>query len=125
MKYGSVLIPTKDETLEFQVFKRLSNTAYEYEDKPSITFRGKFANDLEKNQYRIQMGINGNQDSLFIYSSNMPIEDLKVGDMVLVMGEKRYIQSVGYYYTQNKITNLSLFSDKYIIQKSPKGLNIQ
>lgn len=125
MKYGSVLIPLKDETLTFQIFKRLSNSAYEYEDKPSITFRGKFANDLEKNQYRIQAGVNGAQDSLFIYSSNLPIKDLKIGDMVLVMGEKRYIQSIGYYYSQNRIVNYSLFNDDYIMEKSPKGLNVQ
>lgn len=125
MKYGSVLIPLKDETLTFQIFKRLPNSAYEYEDKPSITFRGKFANDLEKSNYRIQTGVNGNQDSLFIYSSNLPIKDLKVGDMVLVMGEKRYIQSIGYYYSQNRIVNYSLFSEQYIAEKSPKGINVQ
>lgn len=125
MKYGSILIPTKDETLNIQVFKRLPNSAYEYETTPSITFKAKLANDLEKNQYRIQTGVNGNQDSLFLLSSNMPMEDLKVGDMVLVLGEKRYIQSIGYYFSQNKIVNLSLFNEKYIMQKSPKGINIQ
>ena len=125
MRYGSVLIPSQDETLTFQIFKRLPNSAYEYETTPSITFRGKVANDYEKNHYRIQSGVNGNQDSLFIYSSNLPIKDLKVGDMVLVMGEKRYIQSIGYYFSQNRLVNYSLFNEQHIMDKSPKGLNVQ
>lgn len=125
MRYGDFLIPQKEETIEIQVFHRAANSPYEYETTPSIVFKGKMANDMEKESYRIQTGVNGNEDSLFILSSNMPIQDLKVGDMVMLLGEKRYIQSIGYYFSQVKLVNMSLFSNEYIFQKCPKGLNIQ
>lgn len=125
MKYGEFFIAQKDETLNIQVFKRVANSAYEYEQVPSLTFKGKIANNIERKQYHIQRGVNGNTDSLFIFSSNMPFKDLKVGDLIVVLGEKHYIQSIGYYINENKIVNMGLFNEDYIIEKSPKGINIQ
>ena len=113
---------TNNETLEFVVFPRKENSKYEYDKSKSFTFRGRIANAREKKLYRLQSGVNTNQDTTYIYATNLP-KEINVGDQIRFLGQTQTIKSVGFYYDVNGIVNLSLFSDEYIQAQCPKGLS--
>ena len=116
-----MLTYTNNETLEFVVIPRKEDDKYVYDKDNSFTFRGKIANTREKKLYRLQQGVNGNQDTVYIYATNLP-KEVKVGDQIRFLGQTQTIKSVGYYYDVNGIVNASLFSDEYIQAQCPKGL---
>ena len=118
------MIPTNDERFILEVYKRKANSKYEWEDASSSSFRGRIASDIEKKNYRIQKGVNGNTDSTFIYCSNMP-KTIDVGDKVKFMGKIWSVQSIGYYYNASRIINPNVMSDQQIIARCPKGINLQ
>ena len=117
-------IPTNDEKYELELYKRQENSKYEYEDNPSCIFRGRPANTLEKKLYRIQKGVNGSSDSIFVYCSNLP-QDLKIEDQVKYMGKFYTVQSIGYYFDAARFVNPRCLSEEQIIARCPKGLNLQ
>lgn len=114
---------TIGETLELEVVRRKENSPYEYSNVSIGTFKGKVAGTKETKSYHITSGVNGNIGSMFLICSNLPT-DIKVGDIVKVMGESKVVNSVGYYCEKTNIINNSLFSNEYLIAKCPKGLNI-
>ena len=118
------MIPTNNETYKFTLTKRVKNSAYEYEETPTSVFYGRPANTLETKNYRIQKGVNGNNDSHFIVSSNLP-DVVDINDRVLYLGKEWTIMSVGYYFDASRIVNARAFSEEQIIAKCPKGINIQ
>ena len=118
------MIVVNGENYRFKVFKRKPNSPYEWEKESTITFKGRPASQFEKKQYRIQQGVNGGSDSVFVISSNLP-KELGVKDKVLFQGKEWTIASIGYYYDQAKFINASLFSDEYIESRCPKGINLQ
>lgn len=119
------MIPTNDETYILEVYKRKENTPYEYEDYPYLVFKGRPANNLERKKYRIQKGVNGNTDSVFIFSSNLNADIINAGDRVVYLGKVWEVQSVGYYLDSSYIINGQLFSNDYIASRSPKGVALQ
>lgn len=118
------MIVTNDERYELKVYKRRDNSAYDYENVDVIAFRGRPASQTEIKTYRIQKGVNGNTDSVFIKSSNLPVE-IKPGDQVTFLGKIWLVQSIGYYYDQALIINPACLSDAQIADRCPKGLNLQ
>lgn len=119
------MIPANDETFVLVVYKRKENSSYEYEDTPYYTFKGRPANNFETKKYRIQKGVNGNTDSIFVFSSNLNIDNLNPGDRVNYFGKIWEVQSVGYYFESSYVVNGQLFSDEYIARHCPKGVNLQ
>lgn len=113
----------KGETYLLKRFKRKENSSYEYESFPDVTFRGKIANNPEQKMYRIQKGVNGSIDSVYIVSSNLPV-DISVGDKVEMMGKIYTVESVGYYYELAKYVNASILDNEYIISRCPKGITM-
>lgn len=122
MKYGTFIIPSK-ETHILKVYSRIDNS-YDYETTPKITFKGRPANNMETREYRVMKGVNGANSSVFVYCSNLP-EKVKIGDKVEFLNQIWTIMSIGYYYDNTKIINAGIMSEDYIMQKSPKGINIQ
>ena len=118
------MIVVRGETYDFQLVPRKENSAYEYENHPSITFRGRPANSIEKKNYRIQQGVNGNTDSVYVICSNLPNE-IKPGDRITFVGKVWTVNSVGYYYEDNRVVNNSIMSNEYLMERCPKGLNLQ
>ena len=118
------MIAVGNERYKFVLFKRKSNTAYEWEDVPSATFRGRPANQLEKKLYRVMQGVNGNTDSIFVICSNMP-KDLKPKDKVLFLGKEWQVNSVGYYFDEARFVNAGIMSEEHIASRCPKGINLQ
>ena len=118
------MIVVNDENYEFDVYKRINNTAYEWEHFPSIQFKGRPANRQEVKTYRILQGVNGNSDSCYIITSNLP-ETIKPKDQVFFLGKMWTVESVGYYYDSNLIVNPRILSNEAIISKCPKGINLQ
>lgn len=118
------MIPTNNETYELEVIKRVKNSAYEYEEAPTIRFKGRPANTMEKRNYRILKGVNGNSDSQFIFATNLP-EIVDIGDQIKFLGKIWSVQSVGYYFDANRIANAGAFNEEQIVARSPKGINIQ
>lgn len=118
------MIPTNNETHELEVYKRKQNSKYEYEENPSFYFNGRPANTLERKNYRVQKGVNGNNDSLFILSSNLP-DNVDIGDQIKYLGKIWTVQSVGYYFDASRIINSRAFNESQIVAKAPKGINIQ
>lgn len=124
MPYQQFTKPNQGETYILGLFKRKENTPYEWEDSPSIQFKGRPANNMEKRMYRIQQGVNGGSDSIFILTTNLP-EDIKVKDKVLFMGKEWTVESVGYYFNDAEIINAGIMSEEYIMARCPKGINLQ
>ena len=118
------MIPTNNETYLFQVYKRVENSPYVYEDYPSFQFKGRPASNIEKKKYRVQKGVNGNTDSIYILSSNL-FEELNPGDRVLGFGKIWEVQSTGYYFDSSYILNGQIMSEEYIASRCPKGVNLQ
>lgn len=118
------MIPTNNETYEFECYKRHKNSKYDYDDYPTIVFNGRPANTLERKNYRIIKGVNGNSDSQFVFVSNLP-ENVDIGDQIHYLGKMWVVQSIGYYFDASKIVNAKAFNEEQIISKCPKGINIQ
>ena len=111
------------ETVTIKHIKRIQNSAYEYESVDNGMFKAKIVGTKEKRTYRVQSGVNGGVDSLYLKVSNFN-DDIKVGDYIEVLGETKLVNSVGYFYEESNLVNTSLFSNKYIINKCPKGINV-
>ena len=73
------MIPTNDEKYELELYKRLKNSDYEWEKAPLLTFKGRPASQVEVKKYRVQKGVNGNTDSVFVKATNLP-KEVSVGD---------------------------------------------
>ena len=119
------MIVANDETYILEVYKRKQNSPYEYEDTPCLVFKGRPANNVERKKYRIQKGVNGNTDSVFIFSSNLNINDLNAGDRIVYLNKIWEVQSVGFYFDSSYIVNGAIFSDDYIASRCPKGVTLQ
>jgi len=115
------MIPSVGETFVLALYKRLENSAYEYESKPSLRFHGRMANNLEKRSYNLLSGVNSTEDSIMIYSSRLPSQ-VKDGDKVLFMGKMWTVESVGYYFLYNTLINASALPVEQIEKNAPKGL---
>lgn len=118
------MITARGETYRLERFPRVENSPYEFESAPDVFFFGRPASQFEKREYRIQQGVNGNSDSVFVYCTNIP-DSVKPKDKIRYMGKEWTVASVGYYFESNLISNASVFSDGYIADRCPKGLNLQ
>ena len=118
------MIPTANEQIEGKVYKRISNSAYEYEKTPCIIFRCRLASSIEKKKYRVMKGVNATTDSTFLYATNLPYSELKDGDKIELLGKIWTVESVGYYFEQSKVVNSGVMNDQYLFQKCPKGVTI-
>lgn len=118
------MIPTNDEKYELKLYKRVKNSSYEWEKTPSIVFRGRPANQVESKIYRVMKGVNGNTDSIFVKSTNLP-EEISVNDKVVFLGKEWTVMSVGYYFDGGLFVNPSCLSEEQIVERCPKGLNLQ
>lgn len=118
------MLVSHGETFELELIKRVGNSPYEYEVSPSIHFKGRPANNLEKKIYRVTAGVNASEDGIFVYTSYLP-EDVKPMDQVTFMGKKWTVASVGYYLLDGAVANASIFSTKHLEERCPKGLSLQ
>lgn len=117
------MVSTVNETYEFLVIPVVKNSAYESDRDHTFTFKGRPANTGEKKKYRLQLGVNTHDDSVYIFATNLP-DTIKPGDRVKYLGQTQVVESVGYYYDLNGIVNAGIFSNEYIISQMPKGLTL-
>lgn len=115
---------TSNERYIFTLYKRKENSPYEWSDVPSCTFKGRPASQFERKVYRIQQGVNGGTDSIFVVCSNLP-DNVKEKDKIVYLGKEWTVQSVGYYFDEARFVNPSIMSEEYIAKKCPKGMNLQ
>lgn len=118
------MITAQGESCEFLLYKRIGNSAYEWDKHPSLRFLGRMANDIEKKQYRIMQGVNGGTDSVFVLSSNLPSE-VKIGDKIIFLNKEWTVMSTGYYFNQSRVVNNKVMSPEKLMERCPKGLNLQ
>ena len=118
------MIVVHGETYILKRYPRKENSPYEWEDAPDLVFKGRPANQMERRAYRVQQGVNGGTDSVFVISSNLP-SDIKAKDKIEFMGKIWTVESIGYYFDSNRIVNANIMSEEYIIDRCPKGINIQ
>ena len=118
------MIVVTNEKYSLALYPRKENSAYEWEQNPSIVFKGRPAGQVEKKNYRIQQGVNGGTDSVFIISSNLP-KDIKVADRIDFMGKRWTVMSVGFYFDESRFVNPNIMRDEYIANRCPKGINIE
>lgn len=116
------MIPTRGEAYEIKVYKRKQGFDFEYEY--AFSFRGRPSTQLEKKTYRIAKGVEGSQDSISIFATNMN-GTVDEGDKVEFLGKSYTVASVGYYFDQARIVNPSFMSDKAIMGRCPKGIQVQ
>lgn len=118
------MLVTNNERYKFKVKRRKENTDYQWEENVSLEFFGRPANQVEKKQYRIQQGVNGNSDSVYVLASNLPSE-LNIKDKVIYLGKEWTVMSIGYYFDQSRFVNPGVMSEEAIIRRCPKGINLQ
>ena len=121
--FQGIFASTTNETYDFVVIPRVKNSAYEYDASKKITFKGRPANTQEKSKYRLQLGVNTQADSVYIYATNLP-DDIKPGDKVKYLGMTQVVESVGYYYDASGIVNAGIFNPEYVVAKCPKGITL-
>lgn len=118
------MLPTNNETDTLKLIKREKNSAYETEEAGVIYFKGRPANNAEKRNFRLLKGVHGNEESIYIYCSNLP-NDVKVGDTIEFRGSLKFVESIGYYYNESRVLNASIMNDDYLIARSPKGISLK
>lgn len=118
------MLTVGNERWKLVLYSRKENSPYLWDDKPSVTFKGRPANQMEKKNYRIQQGVNGGSDSVFVVCSNLP-KEVNVNDKVVFMGKQWTVMSIGYYFDQARVVNPAIMSDEYLIKRCPKGINLQ
>ena len=91
---------------------------------PDITFFGRPASPQERKNYRIQAGVHGSNESIYIVASNLPSE-VKVDDKITFNGDEKTVESIGYFLEDSRIVNNHVMSNKYIIDRCPKGLTLR
>ena len=127
MSYGTFLNPqhiNEQETYTFEVYKKVKgNTAYQYEDVPSLVFKGRPASRLEKKTYRVVKGVNSAQNSVTIYASNLP-NDIQPEDRVTYLGRVMIVKSVGYFVEDANYINGGIFDEKTLLDRFPKGITL-
>ena len=62
----------RGETYECKIYPRIQNSAFEYEEAPSIIFKCRPATNYEKKNYRLLQGVEGNETSNYLIASNIP-----------------------------------------------------
>ena len=127
MKQGTFVNPhhiNEQETYDLVLYKRLrGNSPYEYSKEPKETFKGRPANRFETKIYRIIKGVNGSNNSITIYCSNLP-DEVEVDDRVMFMGKIMLVKNIGYFYNDNNIQNASVFNNEYLAMRCPKGITL-
>lgn len=118
------MLTVGNERFLFKVRRRNENDKYTWEQNWSIVFKGRPANQIEKKNYRIMQGVNGNTDSVYVIASNLP-KDIKPYDKVLFMGKEWTVMSVGYYFDEARFVNPGIMNPDHIIARCPKGINLQ
>ena len=113
-----------NEKYRLELFKRKHNSSYEWETEPSCYFKGRPASQYERKLYRIQQGVNGGTDSIFVICSNLP-EEVREKDKIIFLGQEWTVASVGYYFDESRFVNPAILSDEYIASKCPKGISLQ
>lgn len=111
------------ETYSIEIYKRKENSAYEWKDTPEFVFKGKPASTMDKKKYRLLQGVNSSNDSMYVYSTNLP-ENVSIGDKVKFLGKEWQVESIGYYFDSNRLVNAGIMSDEYIISRCPKGITL-
>lgn len=117
------MITARGENYEALVYKRKPNSAYEYEDKPSLVFMCRPASSIEKKKYRIIKGVNASTTSTYLFASNLP-DVISDGDKIFFVGKMWTIESVGCYIQDAIVMNGKVMANQYILDRSPKGLTI-
>lgn len=117
------MITAQGESIKFKVYKRQENSSYKWNEAPSITFLGRLANDVERKEYRIQAGVNGGKESVFVLSSNLP-SDIAIGDRIDFMKKQWVVGSIGFYYTQSRVVNYKVMNEEKMMKKCPKGITL-
>ncbi len=115
---------SRGEAYTLTLYKRKKNSAYEYEDKPLCTFKGRPAKSMEKNSYSIQSGVIGGADDIFVFATQLPA-DVVAGDRVLYLGKYWSVSSVGVYLEELRMVNASIMDDKKLMEMAPKGLTLK
>ena len=118
------MLVARGETYKFEVYRRKQNSAYEWEDAPYCVFYGRPANQMDKKKFRLQKGVNGNTDSVYILSSNLPV-DIQLVDKVVFLGKEWKVEGTGYYFDSSLIVNADVLSEDQIIERCPKGVSLQ
>ena len=127
IKQGVFLNPVNSrekETYTLKLFKRRrGNSAYEYDDVPILTFKGRPASRFEKKTYRVVRGVNTAQNGVTIYCSNLPNE-VEPEDYVEYLGRKLLVKDIGYFEEDANYTNAGIFDEQVLLSKFPKGITL-
>lgn len=118
------MIPTAGESFMLKRYPRKPNSSYEWSNMPDVEFFGRPATPNEVKTYRIQQGVIGANESVYIYASNLP-KEIAVGDKLTFRGDEWTVESVGYYFEASRIVNNGIMSNDYIIERCPKGITLR
>lgn len=115
------MIPSRGETYRCLLYKRKKGNEFEYEEKPCLTFYARVADNFEISTYQIINGVEAKDDSINLISTHLP-KEVEPNDVVVFLGQRKLVSSVGIYLDSNCITNAKIFSSDYLMKRSPKGL---
>ena len=117
------MIPARGESFLLKRYPRIPNSPYEWSDVPDIEFFGRPATPNEVKNYRIQQGVQGANESVYIVATNLP-KEISIGDKITFRGDEWTVESVGYYFEESRMVSNHLMSDDYIIERCPKGITL-
>lgn len=117
------MITTRGESFILKRYPRKENSSFEWSDMPDVEFFGRPASPNEIKNYRIQEGVHGSSESVYIVASNLP-KEIKVKDMIIFNGDEWTVESIGYFFDSTRIVNNHIMSEKYIISRCPKGITL-
>lgn len=115
---------TRGETYDLALYKRDKNSSFSAEQVPDLTFKGRPAQNLEKNFYSIRSGVTGGMDEIYIFATHLPAE-VSVGDRVFYLGKLWQVSSIGVYLEATRVVNASIMDSKKLMEKAPKGLTLR
>lgn len=122
-RYDYFCHSTVQENYECLLYKVIPNSYLQYEDTP-IRFRCSPANNKDVKNYRITKGVHGDQDSVYLIATNLPV-NIEPNDRIVFMGKTLNVESVGFYLNDNGIVDASIMSIEYLEARSPKGIALK
>ena len=121
-KFGSLLKPSQAEHYTFTLFSRVENALDSFLPAP-VVFKGRLANEKEKNKFVVVNGILSENRGLYVVSTRLPSE-VQINDRIMLNNNYYLVEAVGYYAQSENLLNESKFSPEFLTARYTKGIKL-
>lgn len=117
------MLVSRGEIYTAVVYKREKNAMGEYSEVPNFSFKCKIASKEEEGTFQPTSGLLTNNHSILLYATRLD-KELSLKDKVVFLGKEYLVEEIGIYINKNRYVSGDIFSDKKIINDSPKGIRL-